>query len=308
MDDIEFDGASSHSIFQIIRSLRTAIYKNNTMKKAATVGKRASRRTVSSFSGISPHLLLSLIFDIVLVAVVIVPLRGVASTVVLPQYNRSFTSLPGNFGGKLNERDPPVLAHLTIIKNQPFLCPDELKHIQPQPPFYNNDGDEKLIGNNGNSNGSGNSTLPDTGESTPGREDNDDNNNFSSIYEGIEKLPQPEDGLPIALLVERGMCAFYDKAVMASRYGDAVKYVIVYDDQVSHDLVAMSSKFTTNITLLFVSSLSGQGTCKSVVLLVCCERYHQSVFAWFRGYTRVCYYLPLSQSSNVFLNGCLPLI
>ena len=226
----------------------------NTTHPTPVVGKQTIRRAIPSSLGfyrMSSCLLLSLIFNVSLL-VLILPLRGVRSTVVLPQYNRSFTSLPGNFGGKLNEHDPPVLAHLTIIKNQPFLCPDELKHIEPQPPFYGSGEEGNIIGNDGNSN----NTLPDTANST-----------LDEAYGGIEKLPQPEDGLPIALLVERGMCAFYDKAVMASRYGDAVKYVIVYDDQVSHDLVAMSSKFTTNITLLFVSSLSGQGTCQELFCL-----------------------------------------
>jgi len=166
----------------------------------------------------------------------------VAAEIRLPQFNRSFASLPGLFGGTLDENDPPVLAHLILIKSQPYMCPDELKHIQPEPTFFINN---QVENNDDGTNGALSSN-------------NTKNNENPFTYNDIEPLRTADDGLPMAILVERGMCTFYDKAVMASKYGDAVKYVIVYDDQVAPNLVPMSSELTTNITLLFVSSLSGQ--------------------------------------------------
>ena len=166
---------------------------------------------------------------------------GVAADVQLPQFNRTFESMPGLFGGKLYKDDPSIFAHLILIPNQPFLCPDELKHIQPGPGFYSaNNNDNNSTGNN----------------SSDGNNNSSNDGDIEFAYDEIEEFQVPDE-FPIAVLVERGMCTFYEKAVMASKYGHAVQYIIVYDDEVSTDLVPMSSEFTTNITLLFVSSLSG---------------------------------------------------
>ena len=150
----------------------------------------------------------SLAAQLWLTAVMMFLLGRVSSTVVLPEYNRSFTSMPALFGGTLNYNDPPVLAHLTLLKDRPLLC---------------NQGDGH------------------------------DDNSHTTIME------PPEDGLPVALLVERGKCTFYEKAQEAAKLGEAVQYVVVYDNEMSPDLVPMSSEFPTNITLLFVSNLSGEG-------------------------------------------------
>mmetsp|Transcript_25599 Transcript_25599/g.45421 ORF Transcript_25599/g.45421 Transcript_25599/m.45421 type:complete len:502 (-) Transcript_25599:182-1687(-) len=150
------------------------------------------------------------------------------STVVLPEYNRSFTSMPAMFGGMLGYHDPPVIAHLTMIKDRPLLCNSEVE----EPPLQGDGSDSgshnDLTGNNINS-----TTISD-----------------------IHVSP-PEDGLPVALLVERGKCTFYEKASVASQW-EAVKYIIVYDNEISPDLVPMSSEYPTNMTLVFVSNLSGQ--------------------------------------------------
>jgi hypothetical protein len=228
-------------------------------------GKRTIIRTKKSISTSALSFLLLLLL---LLLSLTTTLQVVHADVRLPEYNISFASLPSLFGGKLNKNDPPVLAHLTLIKNQPFMCPDELKYIQPESTlsFNNNNNNnnnnsnnnyqegEEINSNNNNNNNS--STLSNNNTNTS---NNITDNDFVFTYDDIEQIPQPEDGLPVALLVERGMCTFYDKAIMASKYGDAVKYVIVYDDQIgSPDLVPMSSEYTTNMTLLFVTSLSGQ--------------------------------------------------
>jgi hypothetical protein len=120
--------------------------------------------------------------------------------------------MPALFGGQMGYNDPPVMAHLMLIKGRPLLCNDEVE--------------------------------------------NSKNNNAGAT---IQKITGPNDGLPVALLVERGQCTFYEKASIASQWGDAVKYVVVYDNEQSPDLVPMSSEYPSNMTLLFVSNLSGQG-------------------------------------------------
>jgi len=188
----------------------------------------------------------------------------VTATVFVPEYNRSFVSLPGLFGGKLSEDldEPPIITYLTMIPNQPYMCPDELKHIQSKPPFYSTN-KQNGVGNintidhtvmeENNTGGMIDSNLMISSNNTI----NSNNNQFDP-FEDIEPLPPPIDGLPVALLVERGMCTFYEKAVMASRYGPSVKYVIIYDEQLAPDLVPMSSAFHTNMTVLFVSASTGR--------------------------------------------------
>jgi len=188
---------------------------------------------------------------VVLVLLVVFP-SGVNGTVFLPEFNRSYTSLPGLFGGPLDlsKNDPPVSAYLTLVSNQPYMCPDELKNIQPHPPPPN------LLSNNYSNNYSNNSNS--NGDyNNNNKTDYDYDYDYDSDNSMIQPLPKPADGLPIALLVERGMCTFWEKAEMASRYGPAVRYVIIFDDIVSPDLVPMSSEYNTDMTLLFVSSQSG---------------------------------------------------
>lgn len=173
----------------------------------------------------------------------------VNGTVFLPEFNRSYTSLPGLFGKVLssNVNDPPATAYLTMIPNQPYMCPDELKNIHPQPPpqfFNNNDVDDE-----------DEDTIMDNDMMV--HSNNNNNKTLFNYLDAIEPLPAPDDGLPIALLVERGLCTFWEKAELAARYGPAVQYVIIFDDIVSPDLVTMSSVESTDMTLLFVSSQSG---------------------------------------------------
>lgn len=172
----------------------------------------------------------------VVLGILLLFLTGSAKAVVyLPEYHRTYDSLPGLFGGRLSTDAtfPSVQAYLTLVPNQQYMCQDELKHIQPKPTI-------------------GAFTPVVNATATNG---NDEDNNYAAT---IEPLPVPEDGIPIALLVQRGMCTFYEKAVMASQYGSAVKYVIIYDNQVAPDLVPMSSESSTDMTLFFIASLSGQ--------------------------------------------------
>ena len=241
---VSHPGRSSSS--STVVGTRTIIRTNRLKLKLKSI---SSISTISAFSlSLLLLLLLSLTTTTSLLPVVDADVR-------LPEYNRSYASKPGRFGGTLDENDPPVLAHLTLIQNQPYMCPDELKHIQPEPAVVSLNDDNNNINNYQegeeiNNNNNNNSTLSNNSTT---------NTSIVFTYDDIKPIPPPPDGLPIAILVERGICTFYEKAIMASKYGDAVKYIIVYDDQIgASELVEMHSEYTTNMTLLFVSSLSGQ--------------------------------------------------
>jgi len=208
----------------------------------------------------------------------LLPFQGatltVTATVFLPAYNRSFVSLPARFGGQLSDDEyaPPITAYLTMVSDQPFMCPDELKRIHSKPPFYVTNSISS--NSNGNSNSNNNQVMNNNTSINVGMIDsnimiNDNNNNNQldsnsnnnseeALFQNIVHLPLPMDGLPVALLVERGMCTFYEKAAMAAKYGPAVRYIIIYDDQITPLLVPMSSDYETDITLLFVSANTGR--------------------------------------------------
>lgn len=129
----------------------------------------------------------------------------VSSTVVLPDYNRSFHSLPALFGGRL-PLENPVSAYLQRIEDWPLLCQDD-----PNREYY------------------------------------------------ADAVITPDDELPVALLVERGKCTFWEKGETASLWAPRVKYVIVYDDESKAELVPMSSELESNMTLMFVTRKTGLG-------------------------------------------------
>jgi hypothetical protein len=84
--------------------------------------------------------------------------------------------------------------------------------------------------------------------------------NFSRRLPGkTEAVVEPTDGIPVALLTSRGACSFEEKARTAAKYGDFVKYVIVYDDRARSALVPMSATDPDGITvgMLFVSQTTG---------------------------------------------------
>jgi hypothetical protein len=73
-----------------------------------------------------------------------------------------------------------------------------------------------------------------------------------------------ERNLPLALLVQRGRCTFYEKAELASQYFPAVQYVVVYDNEITDSLAAMNSEIplpppADQLGLTFVSYRSGMG-------------------------------------------------
>jgi hypothetical protein len=123
------------------------------------------------------------------------------AVVTLPEYNRSFLSLPAVFGRRFPAEDS-VYAYLQAIDDWPPLCKQ--------------------------------------GGRTPVPED----------------VVTPDDGLPVALLVERGICTFWEKGQMAL-FWPAVQYVIVYDQTYKDELVPMSSNQNTKVGLVFVTRASG---------------------------------------------------
>lgn len=71
-------------------------------------------------------------------------------------------------------------------------------------------------------------------------------------------VPPPIEGMPIALLVKRGECTFWEKGHVASGW-EEVQYVIIYDQKPEPQLVAMSSELDLDMTLFFVSYNTGLG-------------------------------------------------
>jgi hypothetical protein len=59
-----------------------------------------------------------------LLALLLLP-RGILGTIMLPEFNRSFKSMPAIFGQRLDIDDPVSLAHLQLIKELPLLCEEE---------------------------------------------------------------------------------------------------------------------------------------------------------------------------------------
>jgi hypothetical protein len=67
--------------------------------------------------------------------------------------------------------------------------------------------------------------------------------------------------VPVVLLAARGFCAFYEKAVIAESFGDAVQYLIVYNNDVDGEdvLVPMYSEYgSSRLILLSVTHRTGQ--------------------------------------------------
>jgi hypothetical protein len=73
-----------------------------------------------------------------------------------------------------------------------------------------------------------------------------------------ETVTAPSDGIPVVLLAKRGECTFFEKAAVASTW-ESVQYLVVYDNEMSEQLVPMSSEYPTDIRLLFISYHSGMG-------------------------------------------------
>ncbi len=81
----------------------------------------------------------------------------------------------------------------------------------------------------------------------------------SEITPDPDAVVTPDDGLSVALLVERGKCTFWEKGESASFWSPPVQYVIIYDNEERPELVPMSSETESNMTLLFVTRKTGLG-------------------------------------------------
>lgn len=138
----------------------------------------------------------------------------VASNVILPESNRSFPSVPADFGLPFSlVTDGTVkTAYLQMIDQWSLLCSAD-----------------------------------------------DDGN---AIQYDPEVVVTPDDGTPVALLVERGSCTFFEKGKVASQWNPPVEYVIVYDNAPEQELITMTteSNETLDMTLFYVSYETGNGT------------------------------------------------
>lgn len=186
----------------------------------------------------------NMVLSLVCLAVLLVsPTKALIS---LPGFSEEYISLPARFGLQLSEA-PPIRTYLTIVKDQPYMCAGEITEPQSEPTIAHNSGDDDIH----------QSKIPYNNTLDASMQiDKHDNSILSAVInQGIIPLPKPQNNLPVTILVERGLCTFYEKAMMAAQYG--AQYVIIYDDQIAPDLVPMSSDYETDMTLLFVSASTG---------------------------------------------------
>jgi len=75
-----------------------------------------------------------------------------------------------------------------------------------------------------------------------------------------EKIVIPADGMPVALLAQKGNCTFEEKARVAMSLSPKVHYVIIYDNEAGLPLKTMSAENSVNIDigLQFISYESGK--------------------------------------------------
>jgi len=81
-----------------------------------------------------------------------------------------------------------------------------------------------------------------------------------NIDKNREKIVVPDDGLPVALLAEKGQCTFEEKARIAQDLHSVVKYIIVFNNiPGDNTLVTMSAEDSNGITVgaQFVTYSSG---------------------------------------------------
>eukprot|EP00934_Nitzschia_sp_Nitz4_P009452 Nitzschia sp. Nitz4//scaffold36_size144017//46050//47584//NITZ4_003079-RA/size144017-processed-gene-0.38-mRNA-1//1//CDS//3329549435//9442//frame0 len=72
-----------------------------------------------------------------------------------------------------------------------------------------------------------------------------------------EAVVVPDDGRNVALLVERGDCLFQEKADIASLWSPPVRYIIVYNNVSSGELIPMTGEEDTDLALVFISQKDG---------------------------------------------------
>jgi len=81
-----------------------------------------------------------------------------------------------------------------------------------------------------------------------------------NIYRNRQKIVVPDDGLPVALLAEKGYCTYEEKARIAQQLHSAVKYLVVFSNVPGDDtLVTMTAENHDGITIgsQYVSYKSG---------------------------------------------------
>ena len=169
------------------------------------------------------------------------------SLVSVPAYNKSFAGMPALFGHQWSTSS--MYARLQVIPERPFMCADEVEG--PLGAEFSKSGRD------GNSSGlvvpAGNGTPPLAAASKKGTHGG---NRTTVEYD--------DESLPVAVLIQRGHCTFYEKAVMAAKYYPTVEYVVVFDNEISNALIPMSTEDelpspAEELKLLFVGYRSGTG-------------------------------------------------
>lgn len=145
----------------------------------------------------------------------------------------AFPSLPGLFGGEMQD-NTLYRARLQFIRDNSYLCQDEQ---DAESRTYH---DPKM----------GSFVLPPDYQQAIDTANN--NTNTTSPNHNF---------VPVALLAARGFCPFFNKAVVAESFGQAVQFLIVYNNDIDGEdvLVPMYSEYgNTRLILLSVTHRTGQ--------------------------------------------------
>eukprot|EP00977_Amphora_coffeiformis_P020407 scaffold8235_cov155-Amphora_coffeaeformis.AAC.4 len=159
------------------------------------------------------------------------------------EFREAFPSLPGLFGQGM-EDGRFYKARLQYLRDNAYLCDDEpqpnSKHDFVVPPDYI----QSQMGNT---------------ETTTNATNN--NNNYHHHHIPPHTSSSSSSFTPVAILAARGFCPFYNKAIVAESLGDAVQFLIVYNNDVDGEdvLVNMYSEYgSTRLILISVTHRTGQ--------------------------------------------------
>ena len=224
-----------------------------------------------------------------------IPVIVVDATVVVPAYNKSYSSMPALFGATIPTPPPGggvgVTARLQFLQSQILMCEEEDDSSSSSSAIINHHNDILGTTTTSDTNNDNNNQEDDQRSSQDHGGIQNTNNegttevetttanttaiNGSTNSTQIDESNNTNNDIPIALLVQRGKCTFYEKATMAAKYyGMNVRYVIVYDNEISDSLVPMSTESplqspAKELSMVFVSYHAGIGTYIRVCVCVC---------------------------------------
>ena len=173
--------------------------------------------------------------------------KEVAATIMIPELSVSYHSMPAMFGKKWpTTTHGDVIsyrAHLQMIPHRPFLCDHQQQH-ESSKMEQQHDVNSNNINDKENEDSEEDEDDDDVAvQIQPQQNHTTARSSSATTTSTTSTTKTPSDGLPIALLVERGHCTFYEKSVVAaSSMYPGVAFMIVYDNQSNNNpLIPMTS-------------------------------------------------------------------